>query len=251
MSADPRGGNLEFPQSLNRYAYVRNNPHGTDPTGLECVWDDGSYDSVDDPDTGSVGQCQEAGGTWIELGMQGGWSDTGDWRLAQVVQDIHNGITGMVSVIGLDGNAHVTVYDNQGRVSMTVGGGTGTYYGYYANDVVPVGTQSFDDPGGELATGLRQWQVAHPGLPLDLHDRYILQLSQQIDFMSTNWLGADTHERMCNGAQIMLVSWSVFYGPTLLSAPVEASAEAEEAYRLLRLGTSAGTAAYGLSGVCK
>ncbi len=36
MSPDPLGGHLEDPQSLNRYAYVRNNPINlTDPTGLD------------------------------------------------------------------------------------------------------------------------------------------------------------------------------------------------------------------------
>jgi RHS repeat-associated protein len=35
MSPDPTGGKIEDPQSLNRYAYVRNNPLSfTDPTGL-------------------------------------------------------------------------------------------------------------------------------------------------------------------------------------------------------------------------
>jgi hypothetical protein len=36
MSPDPLGGHLELPQSLNKYAYVMNNPLSlTDPTGLD------------------------------------------------------------------------------------------------------------------------------------------------------------------------------------------------------------------------
>jgi hypothetical protein len=51
------------------YSYVLNNPLiNTDPTGMECVWDDGSYDSNDDPDTGSKKQCEggNMGGHWVD-----------------------------------------------------------------------------------------------------------------------------------------------------------------------------------------
>jgi hypothetical protein len=55
------------PQSLNLYAYVRNNPlMNTDPSGMECVWDDGSYDAADDKDTGSSEKCSGQGGTWVD-----------------------------------------------------------------------------------------------------------------------------------------------------------------------------------------
>jgi RHS repeat-associated protein len=38
LSPDPLGGHLEDPQTLNKYAYVRNNPTtSTDPTGLACI----------------------------------------------------------------------------------------------------------------------------------------------------------------------------------------------------------------------
>jgi RHS repeat-associated protein len=70
ISPDPAGLSAvdsTNPQSWNRYAYALNNPLSfKDPTGLECVWDDGSYDSNDDPDTGSAGSCSDAGGSWVD-----------------------------------------------------------------------------------------------------------------------------------------------------------------------------------------
>jgi RHS repeat-associated protein len=72
LSPDPYLGSIALanPQSLNRYSYVLNEPlRGRDPLGLECVWDDGSFDSLDDVDTGSFEGCQGAGGaggTWVD-----------------------------------------------------------------------------------------------------------------------------------------------------------------------------------------
>jgi hypothetical protein len=65
-----------------------NNPlTNTDLSGMECVWDDGSFDSEDDLATGSSAGCTGQGGAYIPPNLfenamlsNGHWhSNWGDW----------------------------------------------------------------------------------------------------------------------------------------------------------------------------
>jgi len=102
LSPDPAGlgaVNPLNPQSWNRYAYAFNNPlSNVDPLGLECVWDDGSYDSNDDPQSGSAGSCSGLGGTWVDHSYfhqngLGDWSGDPSSNIASYAQNFTTTVT--------------------------------------------------------------------------------------------------------------------------------------------------------------
>jgi|GEM_PF-3304872 len=92
MTPDPAGlaaANLSNPQSLNRYAFVLNNPlTGIDPWGLECVFihDDGNSIEEVDPtgDDYDSAECAGDGGTYFrgnnEVNNDNWQASNGNWN---------------------------------------------------------------------------------------------------------------------------------------------------------------------------
>lgn len=135
MQPDPYSGSYDFsnPQSLNRYSYVLNNPLSfIDPTGQECVWDDGSFDSADDKVTGSAEGCAGQGGTWVSPALfenamlsNGQWTSSyGDWS-----SSANSGLQGWTAASG-------TAYGSQWAAGQEVDDALNYFYGSGAKPTI-------------------------------------------------------------------------------------------------------------------
>lgn len=205
LSPDPSSlffASRNNPQSLNLYAYVLNNPmNGIDPDGLECVWDDGSYDGEDDRKTGTPGGCQGEGGVWIELGQNGNWNGYGDADLKQAYDNVLSGYWSAVQVTGRDGSKNYTFYDH-GLASATDTRGWLTNYAYFATDsgrdpASAFAWQTQADPFGRLGAWNFSRGISRPLDPNDQTQR-IQQLADAVWFQTTHPFGRDLVES-CEG----------------------------------------------------
>jgi hypothetical protein len=153
------------PQSWNRYVYALNNPlSNKDPLGLECVWDDGSYDSADDPDSGSPGTCAGLGGSWVDHSyfQQNGmadWNGSANSDLADLANHIQNPDT---TVFGTPCPAEATTRQRvtqgiQGVLNIAIG--EAKTYGYGTLGLA--GIAGIPPSGGLslLATGVAAYGV--------------------------------------------------------------------------------------------
>lgn len=179
LSPDPSGLSAvdpSNPQSWNRYAYVLNNPlSNIDPSGLECVWDDGSYDSVDDPVTGLQSDgthpgCEGNGGQWVDHSYfkQNGladWSGDPNSNIANYAQNFTTTVTA---------TACPATPTQHGVGIGFQGGGTATAGAYVVGGVVngSAGAGLFYNPksgpslGGYLTGVLAgNWGGTSKGLP--------------------------------------------------------------------------------------
>jgi RHS repeat-associated protein len=209
LSPDPLGwgsASLENPQSLNRYAYVMNSPlSNVDPNGLECVWDDGSFDEEGDPETGTPGQCQGKGGVWIELGQNGNWSNQGNSQLSNAYDKIINGDWDQVAVLGPNGTYNVTSYNSIGLVLKTETNGWITTYNNI-NDPNAIPTiQGTEYNPAEIASDFLQVKNASQAQQYP-DGNYQNVLFQDVGFMSEHPFGSDLHNSTCGYGVFMLAS---------------------------------------------
>jgi hypothetical protein len=196
-----------------------NNPLSyTDPLGLNCVWDDGSYDSEHDPDTGSPAQCQAKGGTWIELGQDDSWNSDPNTVFKDAVAQIQSGNWNIISVTGANGAPNITVYADVvdtgnnlvARTAWTDTNGTITSYAYQGGNVAGVVYSSTPDSGGVIAQGFANWVASNS---VDYFQDPVWQLANQISFYNYNLLGTTPQESMCVGAGLALSATAAAYYP--------------------------------------
>jgi RHS repeat-associated protein len=130
MSSDPLGpasANYDDPQSMNRYAYVLNNPMSSaDPRGLDCVYLNDAGDGYESIDTNSNSdECFKNGGIWAD---------------------------GTVTTISIDPDSNVVELTTDQVLAFGIPGQQSTLIEFGANDL--------NSPEAETLTYGFHWQEA-------------------------------------------------------------------------------------------
>jgi RHS repeat-associated protein len=249
---DPYDGSYDFtnPQSLNRYAYVSNRPTIlSDPSGKQCVWDDGSYDDEHDPVTGDVAACQSQGGTWIELGQNADWSPSQNGNLQAVVGNIQSGRWAGVNYGG-NYTFYSTAPGQTGLVTATDTGGALTFYGYSPmTGVNAINMGSYSDPNQAAGAAVFSTYILSTLDPND-NNAYIRQLSAQVYGNVTHPFG-ETYQDACNGyLQLEGGVLTGAFAPEVLGASAGYTSVAATRLSVTNALMGSGMTAAGTMGVC-
>jgi len=174
LSADPVLGHNGAPQTLNRYAYVVNNPlRYTDPTGKDCSWNPFTW-----------GDCASRAGSFLWDSTVGAAQRSIDWYMHASDQDRWAFWAGVLTAvaIGVVIGASCVVAACAGLVLLAVGVGTGILGSFVAPAVYTLAGGKSEGGleatsfwggigagigfGGGYAGAAKIWNAGMPRVPL-------------------------------------------------------------------------------------